>query len=166
MRAFSATRKVAECPEYRHVVPGHPPLCDLSAFDAEDCPEVKLRLATRRWKGAHWPLLRALIRSPCGDEITLGNKKLYRLHGIGKNRRILSQKFLDLIKLRASMPGVASQWRTTSGAMSSSNASGCRLFHASKKRRITVLFCSVAVLMVKFPSLLSFPRAPGVRPIR
>jgi hypothetical protein len=43
---FSAARKVAQCPEYRHIVPGHPPLCDLSAFEAEHCPEIKLRLAT------------------------------------------------------------------------------------------------------------------------
>jgi len=42
----SATRKVAECPEYAHVVPGHPPLCDLSAFEAEHCAEIKSRLAT------------------------------------------------------------------------------------------------------------------------
>jgi hypothetical protein len=42
---FSATWKMAECSEYRHVVPGHPPLCDLSAFYAEHCPEVELRLA-------------------------------------------------------------------------------------------------------------------------
>jgi hypothetical protein len=89
---------VAECPEYRHVVPGHPPLCDLSAFDAEHCPEIKLRLATRRRKWAHWALLRALIRGPCGDEIPLGDQKLDRLNRIGKNRRILPQKFLDLIK--------------------------------------------------------------------
>jgi hypothetical protein len=37
----SATRKVAECPEYRHVVPGYPPLRDLSVLDAEHCPEIK-----------------------------------------------------------------------------------------------------------------------------
>ena len=43
---FLATRKVSECLEYRHVVPGYPPLCDFSAFDAENCPEIKLRLAT------------------------------------------------------------------------------------------------------------------------
>jgi len=41
---FPATRKVSECPEYRHVVPGHPPLRDLSAFDTKHCPEIKLRL--------------------------------------------------------------------------------------------------------------------------
>jgi hypothetical protein len=43
---FSATWKMAKCSEYRHVVPGHPPLRDLSAFYAEHCPEVELRLAT------------------------------------------------------------------------------------------------------------------------
>ena len=48
---FSATRKVAECPEDRHVIPGHPPLRDLSALDTEHCPEIKLRVATRRWNG-------------------------------------------------------------------------------------------------------------------
>jgi hypothetical protein len=80
-------------------VPGHPPLCDLSAFDTEHCPEIKVRLPPRRWKLAHWPLLRALIRGPCGDEIPLGDQKLDRLDRIGKNRRILPQKFLDLIKI-------------------------------------------------------------------
>jgi len=95
---FSATRKVAECLEYRHVVPGHPPLCDLSAFDAEHCPEIKLCLATRRWKWAHCSLLRALVRGPCSDEIPLCEQKFDRLDRIGKNRRILPQKFLDLMK--------------------------------------------------------------------
>jgi len=80
-----ATRKVAECPEYRHVVPGHPPLCDFSVFDAEHCPEIKSRPATRRWKWPQWPLLCALIRGPCSDEISLGNQKLDRLDRIGKN---------------------------------------------------------------------------------
>jgi hypothetical protein len=47
---------------------------------------------------AHWALLRALIRGPCSDEIPLGDQKLDRLDRIRKNRRILSQKFLDLIK--------------------------------------------------------------------
>ena len=75
---ISATRKMAERPEDRHVVPGHPPLCDLSAFDAEHCPEIKLRLPPRRWKSAHWPLLRALIRGPCSDEIPPGDQKLDR----------------------------------------------------------------------------------------
>ena len=70
---FSATRKMTECPEYRHIVPGHPPLCDLSAFNTEHCPEIKLRPSTRRWKWAHRSLLRALIRGPRGDEIALGN---------------------------------------------------------------------------------------------
>jgi hypothetical protein len=74
---ISATRKVAECPEDRHVVPGHPPLCDLSAFDAEHCPEIKLRLPPRRWKWAHWPLLRALVRGPRSDEIPLGDGALF-----------------------------------------------------------------------------------------
>ena len=95
---MSATRKVAERSEYRHVVPGHPPLCDLSAFDAEHRPEIKLRLATRRWKWAHWSLLRALICRPSGDEIPLGDQKLDRLDRIGKNRRVLPQKFFDLIE--------------------------------------------------------------------
>lgn len=35
--------------------------------------------------------------------------------------------------------------------MRSSNASGWRLFHASKKRRITALFCSVVALTLKLP---------------
>jgi hypothetical protein len=95
---FSVTRKVAECPKDRHVVPGYPPLGDLSIFDAEHCPEIKLRLATRRRKWAYRSLLRALIRGPYGDEIPLGNQQLDRLDRIGKNRRILPQKFLDLIK--------------------------------------------------------------------
>src|SRR6516164_2825073 len=86
---FSAIRKVAKCPEYRHVVPGHPPLCDLSSFDAEHSPEIELRLATRGWERAHWSLLRALIRGPCSDEIPFSNQKLDRLHRIGKNRCIL-----------------------------------------------------------------------------
>src|SRR6202162_4004634 len=90
---FSTARKVAERPEYRHIVPGHPPLCDLSAFDAEYCPEIKLRLTTRRWKWAHWALLRALIRSPSGDKIPLGNQKLDRLDRIRKNCRVLLQEF-------------------------------------------------------------------------
>ena len=42
---------MAECPEDRHVIPGHPPLRDLSALDTEHCPEIKLRVATRRWNG-------------------------------------------------------------------------------------------------------------------
>src|ERR1700757_2166086 len=58
---ISASRKMAECPEDHHVVPGHPPLCDLSAFDAQYCLEIKLHLPPRSWKSAHWPLLRALI---------------------------------------------------------------------------------------------------------
>jgi hypothetical protein len=33
-------------------------------------------------------------------------------------------------RLRASRPGVASQWRMTSGVMRASKASGQRLFHA------------------------------------
>ena len=95
---FSAIRKVAKCPEYRHVVPGHPPLCDLSSFNAEHGPEIKLRLATRRRERAHWSLLRALIRGPCSDEIPFSDQMLDRLHGIGKNRRILPQKLLNLIE--------------------------------------------------------------------
>src|SRR5215472_18907537 len=95
---FLAARNVAECPEYRHVVPGHPPFCDLSAFDAEHCPEIKLRLATRRWKRSHWPLLCALIRGPCSNKIPLGDQKLDRLDRIRKDCRILPQKFLDLIE--------------------------------------------------------------------
>jgi len=67
-------------------------------FHAEHCPEIKLRLATRRRKWAHWSLLRALIRGPCGDKIPLGNQKLDRLDRIGRNCRILPQKFLDLLK--------------------------------------------------------------------
>ena len=47
---ISAIRKMAECPEDRHVVPSHPPLRDLSAFDEEHCREIKLRLPPRRWK--------------------------------------------------------------------------------------------------------------------
>src|SRR5215831_8377788 len=96
---LSATRKVAECSEDGHVVPGHPPLCDLSAFNAEHCPEIKLRLATRRRKWTHYSLLRALVRSPCSDEISLGHQKFDGLDRIGKNRRILPQKFLDLIEI-------------------------------------------------------------------
>jgi len=99
MRFFVlATRKVAECPEYRHVVPGHPPLCDFSVFDAEHSPEIKLRPATRRWKWTHWSLLRALICGPCSDKIPLGYQKLDRLDRIGKDRCVLPQKFLDLIE--------------------------------------------------------------------
>ena len=93
-----------------------------------------------------------LVRSPCGYEIPLGNQKLDGLNEIGKDRRILPQEFLDLIEeLRASRPGVASQWRTTSGAMRPSNSSAWRLFHASKKRRIRALFCSIVVLIVRLP---------------
>src|SRR6516162_1970829 len=50
---ISPTREVAECPKDGHVVPGHPPLCDLSTLDAEHCPEIKLRPATRRWRWTH-----------------------------------------------------------------------------------------------------------------
>src|SRR5690242_9996880 len=96
---FSATRKMAECPEYAHVVPNHPPLCDLSVFDAEHRAEIKSRFATRRWKWTHCSLLRALVRSPCSDEIALGDQKLNRLDRIGENRCILPQKFLDLIEI-------------------------------------------------------------------
>jgi len=89
---------VPQCPEYFQVVPGYPPLCDLSGFDAEYCPEIKLRLATRRWKWAHWSLLRALIGGPCSDKIALRDQKLDCLDRIGKNCCILPQKFFDLIK--------------------------------------------------------------------
>jgi hypothetical protein len=61
-------------------------------------PKFKLRLSPRRWKWGHW-LLRALIPGPCSDEIPLGDQTLDRLDRIGKNRRILPQKFLDLIKI-------------------------------------------------------------------
>ena len=72
---FSVTRKVAELAEYRHVVPGNPPLGDLSGFDAEDRPEIELRLATWRRKRADWSLLRALIPGPCSDEIPPAGKR-------------------------------------------------------------------------------------------
>jgi hypothetical protein len=62
-------------------------------------PKIKLRLPPRRWKWAHWPLLPALIRGRCSDEIPLGDHKLDRLDRIGKNRRILPQKFFDLIQI-------------------------------------------------------------------
>jgi hypothetical protein len=74
------------------------PLCDLSAFDAEHCPEIKLRIATRGWKWTHWSLLRALICGPYGDEIPLGDQKLDRLNRIRKNRRILLQKYLYAVQ--------------------------------------------------------------------
>ena len=85
----SRTRKVAERAEYRHVVPGYPPLCDLSTLDAEHCAEIKFRFAIRGWKWTHGSPLRALIRSPCGYEIPLGNQKLDGLNRIGKDSRIL-----------------------------------------------------------------------------
>ena len=69
---------MAKFREDRDVVPGHPSLCDLSAFGAEHCSEIKLRLPPRRRKWARWPLLRALIRGPCSDEIPLGDQKLDR----------------------------------------------------------------------------------------
>jgi hypothetical protein len=59
---FSTTGKVTERAEYRHVVPRHPPLCDLAALNAEHRPEIKFRFGTRRWKWTHWSLLGALIR--------------------------------------------------------------------------------------------------------
>jgi hypothetical protein len=40
----------------------------------------------------------ASIRGPCSDQIPLGEQKLDGLDGIRKNRRILLQKILDLIK--------------------------------------------------------------------
>src|SRR4051794_34103828 len=89
---FSATRQVTECSEYRHIIPSHPPFCDLPAFDAEHCAKIKFRLASRRWKWTHRALLRALICGPCSDEIFLGDQKLDRLDRIRKNRRILPQK--------------------------------------------------------------------------
>jgi hypothetical protein len=42
---FSATRKVTERTEDCHVVPGHPPFCDLSVFDSEYCSEIKSRFS-------------------------------------------------------------------------------------------------------------------------
>jgi hypothetical protein len=74
---ISATRKMAECPEDRHVVPGHPPLCERSAFDAEHCPENQTAPSAPTVKWAHWPLLRALIRGPRSDEIPLGDGALF-----------------------------------------------------------------------------------------
>src|ERR1700722_15110568 len=94
----STTRKVTERAEDRHVVPRHPPLCDLSALDAEHRPEIKFRLATRGGKWAHRSPLRALIRRPRGDEIPLGEQKFDGLNGIGKDRGILLQEFFDMIK--------------------------------------------------------------------
>jgi len=44
-------------------------------------------------------VLRALIRSPYSNEISLGDKELDRLDSIRKNRRIPPQKFLDLIEI-------------------------------------------------------------------
>jgi hypothetical protein len=40
--------EVTERAEYRHVVPGHPPLCNLSALDAEHRSEIKCRFGARR----------------------------------------------------------------------------------------------------------------------
>ena len=42
--------------------------------------------------------LRAFVRRPRGNEITLGYQKLDCLDGIGKDKRILPKEFLDLIK--------------------------------------------------------------------
>ena len=95
----SATRQVTECSEYCHIIPGHPPLRDLSAFDAENSSKIKFRPAPRRWKWTHRALLRALIRGPCSDEMPLRDQKLDRLDRIRKNRRVLPQKFLDLVEV-------------------------------------------------------------------
>ena len=92
------TRKVTERAEYRHVVPGHPPLCDLSALDAEHRPEIKFRLGTGRWKGTHGSLLCAIIRRPGRYQIPLGDQMCDRLNRVGKDRRVLTEKFLKLIK--------------------------------------------------------------------
>src|SRR5690242_20709083 len=156
---FSATRKMAECPEYAHVVPGHPPLCDLSVFDAEHCTEIKSRLATRRWKWTHCSLLRALVRSPCSDEIALGDQKLDRLDRIGENRRILPQKFLDLIE-------VTSLDARRCFAM----ADDIRCDEVVERIRLTAVPCvdktldyGLVLLCAhsEAPSLLSFPHASG-----
>jgi hypothetical protein len=61
-------------------------------------PKSNFALRPRRQKWAHLSLLRALIGGPSSDEVLLGDQKLDRLNGIGKNRGILPQKFLDLIK--------------------------------------------------------------------
>src|SRR3954471_17125104 len=98
-RPVSVARKVAERSEYGQVVPSHPPLGDFSAADAEYGSEIKLHFATRRWKWTHWTVLRTLIHSPCSDKISFGDQNLGRLDRIGKNRRILLQKFLNLIKI-------------------------------------------------------------------
>ena len=85
---LSATRKVAERAEYRHIVPRHPPLRDLSSLDAEHRPKIKFRFGTRRRKWTYWSLLCTLICGPCSYEIPLRDQKRNRLKGVGKNRRV------------------------------------------------------------------------------
>src|SRR5215469_15049989 len=89
---------MAKRSEYRHVVPGHPPFGDLSVLDTEYCPKIKLCFAPRRREWAYRSLLRAFIGGPCSDEVSFRDQKLDRLDRIGKNRRVLPQKFFDLLK--------------------------------------------------------------------
>ena len=89
---------MAELPKDRHIVPGDPPFGDLAVGDAEDSAEVKLRLDARGGQRTNRPALRAFIRRPYSDEIILGDHIHERLPGVGKDRRILAQKFFQLIQ--------------------------------------------------------------------
>jgi hypothetical protein len=88
---------VAELLKDRHIVPGNPPFADLAVGHAEDCAEFELRLGTRGGKRTDRPALRAFIRRPYPHQSTLGDHMHDRLLGVGKGRRILLQKFLQLI---------------------------------------------------------------------
>ena len=69
---FSTTRKVTERAEYRHVVPGHPPLCDLSALMWKTAPEIKFRFSTRGGNGPIGPFVcprRPFYYDPLGDQM-------------------------------------------------------------------------------------------------
>ena len=109
--------------EYRCVVPRYPPLCNLALLHAENCPKIKSHFPPRRREWPQLSPLGALVRCPYGHEVALGNEVRERLDGIRKDCRILPEEFLVLLTAPDVDPGVAWQWRTTSGANRSSKAS-------------------------------------------
>src|ERR1051326_8242570 len=69
LSSAASRREVAQRPEYRHVIPRHPPLGDLGPLHAEDGAEIKPRPAPRRGERPHRSLLCAFVRGPDDDEI-------------------------------------------------------------------------------------------------
>jgi len=133
---FSVTREVAECPEYRHVVPGHPPLCDLPPSMRNTAPKSNCALRPEGGNGPIGPCCVPSYVVHAATRFPSATRSLIVWTESGETAVSYLRNSLTCSRLRASTPGVASQWRTTSSAMRSSNASGRRLFRALKKRRI------------------------------